>query len=93
MTVFFIYDNYINFIYTWGNFDRLIKVTPGTIKVMPSAIKVTPFDGVTLIGLELKANYHIVLYSVAGACVMLHIFKAFEKPPKSVKVTPFHSTL
>ena len=51
MTVFFIYDNYINFIYTWGNFDRPIKVTPGTIKVTPSAIKVTPFDGVTLIGL------------------------------------------
>ena len=23
----FIYDNYINFIHTWGNFDRLIKVT------------------------------------------------------------------
>ena len=47
----FIYDNHINFIYTWGNFDQLIKVTPGTIKVTPSAIKVTPFDGVTLIGL------------------------------------------
>ena len=28
MTFFFIYDNYINFIYTWGNFDWLIKVTP-----------------------------------------------------------------
>ena len=83
----FIYYNYINFIYTWGNFDQPIKVTPGTIKVTPSAIKVTPFDGVTLIGLwfrisskklivtyrkgiELKANYHIVLHSVAGACVM-----------------------
>ena len=84
----FIYDNYINFIYTWGNFDRLIIVTPSAIKVTSSAIKVTPFDGVTLIGLfwfrisskklivtyrkgiELKANYHIVLHSVAGACVM-----------------------
>ena len=41
-------------------------------------------------GIELKANYHIVLHSVAGACVMLHIFKTFEKPPKSIKVTPFH---
>ena len=75
----FIYDNYINFIYT--------LVTPSAIKVTPSAIKVTPFDGVTLIGLwfrisskklivtygtgiELKANYHIVIHSVAGACVM-----------------------
>ena len=109
MTVFFIYDNYINFIYTWGNFDRSIKVTPGMIKVTPSAIKVTPFDGITLIGLwfrisskkliityskgiEHKANYHIVLHSVAGACVMLHIFKTFKKPPKSIKVTPFHGT-
>ena len=83
----FIYDNYINFIYSWGNFDQPIKVTPSAIKVTPSAIKVTPFDGVTLIGLwfkisskkliitygkgiELKANYHIVLHSVAGACVI-----------------------
>ena len=40
----FIYHNYINFIHTWGNFDRQIKVTP-------SAIKVTPFDEVILIGL------------------------------------------
>ena len=40
--------------------------------------------------IELKANYHIVLHSVAGACVILHIFKTFEKPPKSIKVTPFH---
>ena len=57
------------------------------MKVTPSAIKVTPFDGVTLIGLwfrvsskklivtygagiELKAHYHIVIYSVAGACMM-----------------------
>ena len=108
---FFIYDNYINFIYTWGNFDWSFKVTPGTIKVTPSAIKVTPFDRVTLIGnsmvfdseylqkklivtyrksIELKANYHIVLHSVAGACVILHIFKTFEKPPKSIKVPLFH---
>ena len=58
-----------------------IRVTPST-----SAFKVTPFDRVTydrsLIqnifkkivtyrkGIELKANYHIVLHSVAGACVM-----------------------
>ena len=41
-------------------------------------------------GIELKANYHIVLHSVAGACVMLHIFKTSKKPPKSIKVTPFH---
>ena len=78
------------------------------IKVTPRAIKVTPFDGVTLIGLlfrisskklivtyrkgiELKANY-IVLHSVAGACVMLHIFKTFEKPPKLIKVIRFHGT-
>ena len=70
--------NYINFIHTWGNFDWLIKVTPSVIKVTLSAIKVTPFGGVTLIGLchhlygkgiELKANYHIVLHSVTEACV------------------------
>ena len=83
----FIYNNYIDFIYSWGNFDRLIKVTPSAIKVTLSAIKVTPFDGITLIGLwfrisskkmiitygkgiEFKANYHIVLHSVAGACVI-----------------------
>ena len=80
----FIYDNYINFIYTWGNFDRLIIGTPSAIKVTSSAIKVTPFDGVTFTGLwrgnfyivtygtgiELKANYHILIHSVAGACVM-----------------------
>ena len=53
MTVYF-YLLYINFIYTWGNFDRPIKITPGTIKVTPSAIKVTVFDGVTLIGLFFK---------------------------------------
>ena len=50
----FIYNNYINFIYTWGNFDQPIKVTPNVIKVTPSTIKVTPLDGVTkliLIGL------------------------------------------
>ena len=29
----FIYDNYINFIYSWGNFDRPIKVTPRVNKV------------------------------------------------------------
>ena len=45
----FIYDNYINFIHTWGNFDRPIKVTP-------SAIKVTPFDGVTLFDRSLIQN-------------------------------------
>ena len=44
-------------------------------------------------GIEFKANYHIVLHSVAGACVMQHIFKTFEKPSKSIKVTPFHSNL
>ena len=43
MTFIFIYDNYINFIYT--------LVSPSAIKVTPRAIKVTPFDGVTLIGL------------------------------------------
>ena len=77
MTVYFIYNNCINFIHTWGNLGRLTKVAP-------SAIKVTPFDRVTLIGLwfrisskqliityrkgiELKANnYHIVLRAVAG---------------------------
>ena len=77
MTVYFIYNNCINFIHTWGNLDRLIKVAP-------SAIKVTPFDRVTLIGLwfrisskqliitygkgiELKANnYHIFLRAVAA---------------------------
>ena len=103
----FICDNYINFIYTWGNFDQPIKVTPSAITATPSAIKVTPFDRVTLIslwfsrisskklivtygrGIEFKANYHIVLHSVAGACVMYHIFKTFEKPPKSIKVTTF----
>ena len=44
---------------------------------------------------ELKANYHIALHSVAddGACVMLHIFKTFKKPPKLIKVTPFHGTV
>ena len=41
--LFIIYDNYINFIHTWGNFDQLIKVTPSAIKVTSSAIKVTPF--------------------------------------------------
>ena len=42
---------------------------------------------------ELKANYHIVLHSVAdGACVMLHIFKTFRKPPKLIKVTLFHGS-
>ena len=44
-------------------------------------------------GIELKGNYHIVLHSVAGACVMQHIFKTFKKPPKSIKVTPFHGSL
>ena len=47
----FIYNNYINFIHTWGNFDQLIKVTPSTIKV-------TPFvGGVTLIGLWFDVEY------------------------------------
>ena len=41
----FNYHNYINFIYTWGNFDRPIKVTPGAIKVTPSAVKVTHLRG------------------------------------------------
>ena len=40
-------------------------------------------------GIELKTNYLIVLHSVAGACKTLHIFKTFEKPPKSIKVTRF----
>ena len=50
----FIYDNYINFIYTYGNFDWLIQVTPSVmvIKVTPRAIKVTPFGRVTLNGLS-----------------------------------------
>ena len=94
----FIYDNYINFIYTWDNFDQPIKVTPGIIKVTPSAIKVTPFDGVTLIGLsfrisskkltvtyrkvELKANYHIVLHSVAGGLCNVAYFQNFWKTSK-----------
>ena len=52
----FIYDNYINFIHTSGNFDRPIKVTPSAIKVTPSAIKVTPFDGVTLFDRSLIQN-------------------------------------
>ena len=52
----FIYNNYINIIYTWGNFDQPIKVTPGTIKVTPSVIKVTPFDGKTLIGLSFRIS-------------------------------------
>ena len=103
----FIYNNYINFIHTWGNFDWPIKVTPSAIKVTSSAIKVTPFDGVTLIslwfrisskkliitygkGIELKAKYHIVLHSVAGACGMYHIFKTFKKPSKSIKVILSH---
>ena len=96
----FIYDNYINFIYTWGNFDRLIKVTPGTIKVTPSATKaklphLTGFDR-SLIqnifkkklivtyrkGTELKANYHIVLHSVAGACGGVAYFQNFQKTSK-----------
>ena len=33
----------INFIHTWGNFDRPIKVTPSVIKVTPSVIEVTPY--------------------------------------------------
>ena len=36
----FIDNNYINFIYTWGDFDEPIKVTPSVIKVNPSTIKV-----------------------------------------------------
>ena len=45
-----------NFIQTWGNFDRLIKVTLSTIKVTPSAIKVTPFGEVILIGLWFRIS-------------------------------------
>ena len=45
-----------NFIKTWGNFDRLIKVTLSTIKVTPSAIKVTPFGEVILIGLWFRIS-------------------------------------
>ena len=52
----FIYNNYINFIYASGNFDRLIKVTPSVIKVTPSAIKVTPFGGATSIGLWFRIS-------------------------------------
>ena len=33
----------INFIHTWGNFNRPIKVTPNVIKVTPSVIEVTPY--------------------------------------------------
>ena len=40
----FIYNNYINFNHTWGNFDWPIKVTP-------SVIKVTQFDRETVISL------------------------------------------
>ena len=58
----------INFIHTWGNFNRPIKVTPNVIKVTPSVIEVTPY------------------------LVSQHIFKTFEKPPKSIKVTPFHNS-
>ena len=67
MTVYFIYNNCINFIHTWCNWA-------------PSVINVTQFAGVTLIslwfwisygkGTGLNVNYHIVLHSVAGACVM-----------------------
>ena len=53
----FIYDKYIYFIHTWGNFDRLIKVTPSAIKVTLSAIKVTPFGRVTLIGLWFRISF------------------------------------
>ena len=45
------------------------------------------------VAIELKANYHIVLHSVAGVCVMKHIFKTFEKPSKFIKVTPFHDMI
>ena len=41
-------------------------------------------------GIELKANYHIVLHSVAWSCVMWHIFRTFKKPPKLIKITLFH---
>ena len=52
----FICNNYINFIYTWGNFDGPIKVTSSAIRVTPSAIKVTLFDLVTLIGLWFRIS-------------------------------------
>ena len=59
MAVYFIYNNYINFIYTWGNFDQPIKDTPTVIKVTPSTIKVTPLNRVTkliLIGLWFRIS-------------------------------------
>ena len=65
-----------------GNFDR--SLIQNIFKKIDHHLKVA---------IELKANYHIVLHSVAGACVMWHIFKTSEKPPKSIKVTPFHGTL
>ena len=42
---------------------------------------------------ELKAYYYIILHAVAGACVMQDISKTFKKPPKSIKIIPFHSML
>ena len=45
------------------------------------------------VAIELKANYHIVLHSVAGVYVMKHIFKTFEKPSKFIKVTLFHGMI
>ena len=54
----FIYDNYINFIHTWGNFDWPIKVTP-------SAIKVTPFDGTLVFDSEyLQKNWSLLMEKV-----------------------------
>ena len=50
------YNNCINVINTWGNFDRPIKVTPSVIKVTLSAVKVTPFDRVTLIGFSFRIS-------------------------------------
>ena len=51
-----IYNNYISFIHTWGNYDWPIKVTPNVIKVTPSSIKVTPFDRVALISLWFRIS-------------------------------------
>ena len=70
--------NYINFIYTWGNFDRPIKVIPSAIKVTPTgnfdrSLIQNIFKELIVTyrkGIELKANYHIVLHAVTGACVM-----------------------
>ena len=61
----FIYDNYINFIHTWGNFDWPIKVTPSVITVTPSAIKVTPFDGTLVFDSEyLQKNWSLLMEKV-----------------------------